>query len=139
MHKKRLKQLRRVVAAAPDDRLHMARWCETADCGTAYCAAGWAAVDPWFRENTEIGTIFGVRDDGTIYPNSLVWRPLSALARLFAISIHASCHLFGNVPCSADPHAVTKAMVLANIDLILAGKPAQHYGTMKEEPCTKNA
>lgn len=67
-----LKQLKRVVKAAPAERLHMRAVMEKAECGTAYCAAGWAAQDKWFEDNTEItnavilGTINGAIDFGRI-------------------------------------------------------------------------
>jgi len=41
-----LRRLREVIAEVPDDRLHMRRLVEVSECGTAFCAAGWAAIDP---------------------------------------------------------------------------------------------
>lgn len=131
MHKKRLKQLRRVVEDAPDDRLHMRDWCDpVAPCGTAYCAAGWAAIDPWFRANTEIEEIFEVDDAGHVHRRA----PVSAcdrLAALFDINVDAAWKLFLSIPYGdADPHRVTKAMVLENIDRVLAGAKPVNYQSM---------
>ena len=50
----RLTQLRRVVVEAAPDRFDMRSFSADTPCGTAYCAAGWAAIDPWFREHTHI-------------------------------------------------------------------------------------
>jgi hypothetical protein len=63
MHEERLRQLRRVVAAAPADRFVMDRFCTAGQpCGTAYCAAGWAALDPWMQKETPMLKYFALED-----------------------------------------------------------------------------
>lgn len=127
-----LKQLRRVVEAAPDDRFHMRRWSEKAPCGTAYCAAGWAAIDPWFRENTGIGDIFKLRRYG--YLELITCSPFFSLARLFDISIYEAATLFGiGIDPRSNPHAVSRAEVIANIDRILAGQKPERYAVLRRE------
>jgi hypothetical protein len=122
----RLKQLRRVIEEAPEDRLHMRRWCEKAKCGTAYCAAGWAAVDPWFAENTAIRKIFHVEPDGFVEP--LACEVMGDLAKLFGITNRDARYLFGGaLESGAGPHSVTKKEVLDNIDRLLAGDSAERY------------
>lgn len=128
----RLKQLRRVVEAAPEDRLHMRTFCEQAECGTAYCAAGWAAIDPWFRENTEIEGVFEYADDGHLFTGFGVWDVFDPLADIFGISRLAAGCLFGyGMSVTDEPHAVTKAEVLANIDRLLRGLPAERYAVIE--------
>lgn len=56
MNLEALDNLERVVRAAPSDRrfameaysLDYEDSDDEHDCGTAHCAAGWAAIDPWF-------------------------------------------------------------------------------------------
>lgn len=128
----RLLQLRRVVEAAPDDRFHMRAFYEEASCGTAYCAAGWAAVDPWFQEHTEIGSIFRVGRDGLL--EILSGTPFRRLSHIFEIGANNSWKLFGwGVARNPDPHAVSKAEVIENIDRLLAGKSAELYKAAKDE------
>jgi hypothetical protein len=122
----RLTQLRRVIEEAPEDRLHMRRWCEKAKCGTAYCAAGWAAVDPWFAENTAIRKIFHVEPGGFVEP--LSGEVMSDLAKLFGITNTDARNLFGAaLEPGTGPHSVTKKEVLDNIDRLLDGQPAERY------------
>jgi hypothetical protein len=124
----RLQQLRRVVNAAPDDRFHMAAWCDRSTCGTTYCAAGWAAVDRWFRENTSIDEIFSVNAKGFVTVESE--DVFGDLAQLFGLTNESAFNLFGLVPLSDDPHLVTKAMVIANIDALIEGRKARTYTSM---------
>jgi hypothetical protein len=127
MKRERLEQLRRVVLAAPADRFHMRTWCEKSPCGTAYCAAGWAAIDPWFQDNTEIGEVLDVNYDGMIFTHC--FNVTYKLSRIFDISSDDSDRLFGAwlSPDYSDPHGVTREDVVENIDRILAGKPAISY------------
>lgn len=121
----RLQQLRRVVEAAPDDRLHMRAWSERAECGTAYCAAGWAALDPWFQENTPILGVFEITETKMVESlgNSSI-----DLADLFGITSRDASALFATYSlCGIGPHAISKAEVLANIDRLIAGDSAKRY------------
>jgi hypothetical protein len=107
----RLRQLRRVVAAAPDDeRFNMNYVEQIKDCGTSHCAYGWALEDPWFRENTEI-------------------RGLSYLASpgVFNLSRSDVEALLSPPPAGPATGPVMKVLVLVNIDRLLAGQPAIPY------------
>lgn len=119
-----LAQLRRVVEAAPEDRLHMRRYAEEAECGTALCAAGFCLIDPWFRART---LILGYFDDASELE----------LHDLFQIDEEDARNLFGfALYRGVDPHAVTKAEVLWNVDELLAGRPARPYAAAKQHPYT---
>jgi hypothetical protein len=120
-----LRQLRRVVEEAPADRFDMRDFCLPTSCGTAYCAAGWAAIDPWFRANTRIGEWF--RGDAGdllyIHPNARF-----GLQEIFGLEETATKRLFAlGVDCWAP---AMKRAVLANIDRLLAGKRARSYADM---------
>lgn len=108
----RLRQLRRVVEAAPDNELFDMAWVAARkDCGTSHCAYGWARIDPWFIENTEIATTgFSAVRNG-----------------VFNLSVVDFDNLFqpGDDNDLLGPEA--KRLVIANIDRILAGYPAIPY------------
>jgi hypothetical protein len=119
MNEENLRQLRRVVEAAPEERFHMRSIAEMASCGTAFCALGWFALDPWARANTSIVSI--------VYA---FYSCLSA-ASLFGISEGEAEHLFGiSLPGTCNPHCVTKAEVLWNIDELLAGRTTRPYAAL---------
>ncbi len=121
-----LRQLRRVVDAAPDDLFHMRAFCETAGCGTARCAAGWAAIDPWFLANTWISQIIDVDNEGFV--TSIDGFAFSKLAKLFDIPQHDTDNLVGGqLKPSHPPHAVTKRDVIANIDALIGGLETRPY------------
>lgn len=150
----KLKQLRRVVEAAPDERLAMHRFYSHQSCGTALCAAGHARIDDWFRENTTIGEIFGVSTtsrkrwaeiagDGQspirygrgvvadVYPKH--WgESFRRLAELFEIDEDDAYRLFGGNLSFFD-RDTTKEQVIANIDRLLAGERATLYPTTHGE------
>ena len=112
-NKAALRQLRRVVKAVPDDLLHMHSITSAALCGTAHCAIGWAAIDPWFIKKFETSIHYE-------------W------AAPFNLSEKQADILFAGDACSGLPdHAITKAEVLANIDRILAGKRALVYKALR--------
>lgn len=131
-----LEQLRRVVEAAPEERLDMRKWCGKSACGTTYCAAGWAAIDPWFQRNTDILDTFDVREgttrDGVL--TTLVGHrrgagmASKALARIFGIRWREAVFLFGlNLDNDHLPSDVTKAEVLERIDALIAGDDIGPY------------
>lgn len=122
-----LRQLRRVIEAAPEDRLHMRAWSENAECGTAYCAAGWAAIDPWFQQHTSILETFRVSPHSIVYTDYAV-TAFSRLDEIFRIGIWNSEALFGKgINSSLGPHSVTKAEVLQRIDALIAGGDIEPY------------
>jgi hypothetical protein len=125
-----LRQLRRVVEAAPEDRFEMTIFSVSGKCGTAYCAAGWAAIDPWFREHTELGQVFRMCEDGTLnWGRNLELTPV--LGRAFGLEEWDVDRLFGMFVNWVGE--VTRQHVLANIDRLLAGEPARSYSEMLRE------
>jgi hypothetical protein len=141
----RLRELRRVIEAAPEDKLHMPQWCDFhAPCGTAYCAAGWAAIDPWFQKNTPILEIFSVQKLGDVFPKTepervgdlfvqprTLGRTMTSLAALFDLGYDAAANLFGNELGGFSSHSVTKKEVLSRIDAAIAGKPVKPYKVLQ--------
>jgi hypothetical protein len=99
--------LNRVILDAPLDRFDMAYFSEETACGTSHCAAGWAAVDPWFQENTPILKGFTPRGEDLMDSDE-------ALRETFGISEEVSDSIF--YACND-----TKEEVLARIDGIIAG------------------
>lgn len=119
-----LDQLHRVAQGVPDDLLHMQDFVSNAVCGTARCLVGWARVDNWFIENTEIGSVvdpeFGT---GT-----------EELANLFDLSYRDAKNLFGmNLQRYWDGHCVSKQEVLDNIDRLRRGEETVPYKVLQEE------
>jgi hypothetical protein len=107
----RLRQLRRVVAAAPDDERFDMRFIDKEKgCGTAHCAYGWARVDPWFLEKTEIRAMDYLASPGEfdLSPRNVEW-------------------LFDPPITGLTTGPTMKALVLANIDRLIAGQPAIPY------------
>lgn len=145
-----LRQLRRVVEAAPDDRWNMCNWSSAAPpgCGTAHCAVGWAAIDPWFRANTRIGEIFLVEPvpgaDPAEYTVTPVgchwfeggrWRYLADQVGelVFGLDPASARRLFGGaLPIGGGPDLVPKAEVLGAIDALIAGEEIGEYRTIAE-------
>lgn len=119
----RLTNLARVVAAAPAHRFHMRKFMEETECGTAYCAAGWASHDLWFKQQ---GFPFPsmVLDDCILHPTE-------SLAEFFSISETDADALFAlNAGTHIGPHAITKEDVLGNIQALLAGEDAEEYAAI---------
>jgi hypothetical protein len=122
MNTEALQQLRRVVESAPDDLFHMRAVVERTSCGTARCAIGWAAVDPWFQENTRLPELIPPSYDRKGLPS------LYALNELFDISSIDANNLFaGSISRYVNEHAVSKEEVLWNIDELLAGRETLPY------------
>jgi hypothetical protein len=120
-----LLQLKRVVENAPEHRFHMTAFIEAAECGTAYCAAGFAAIDPWFQENTTIGEAFKL---GKNEQFEIEGDPFDKLQDIFELDKHDTLNLFGaNISSSAGVHDVTKEMVLDNIDRAINGEDIEPY------------
>ena len=122
----RLLQLRRVVLAAPESRFDMNHF----RCGTAMCAAGWAASDPWF---TERGLhLAGEGDAVAIRFAEDSFDSFSALEVFFLLSAQDTERLFAAEAISGTG-PITKEEVIENIDRILAGEPARTYRAIEEE------
>jgi hypothetical protein len=128
MHEERLQQLRRVVAAAPADRFVMDRFCTVGlPCGTAYCAAGWAVLDPWFQKETPMLGCFELasRDQETMvkaYDGRTCFRELASVFDLDCIETEV---LFGaGLPVDCK---VSQVAVIANIDRLLRGEETIPY------------
>lgn len=147
-----LTNLRRVAADAPPDRLHMRRWFERAGCGTAYCLAGWAALDPWMAEHTPIRTGFDVEplpDAPGRYRVAMAARPGDGRdifdwlgTDVIGIGHRNAAALFGaGLHLEGDPHAVRRETVLGRLDALLAGGDIEpydavlnQYGTVSDDP-----
>jgi hypothetical protein len=133
---RKFQELRRVLINAKDDRLHMRMFCVVgAPCGTAYCLAGFAAIDDWFAAHTPINEYLKVEYDGSLTVVAHSGRYVGkGLAEIFEISEPAAEALFAIGLCDAmerklceDPHFITKDEVLANIDALLAGREPTRY------------
>ena len=123
-----LRQLKRVIKNTPDDLLHMDKWAGTARCGTVRCAAGWAAVDPWFNEHG-----FTAHPGGS--PTYAGKWPFDSLRAFFRLTGAATDHLFAiDHPGLPGGHAVSKRQILNQIDRIIAGEPTHHYRIRKPAP-----
>src|SRR6185312_5342489 len=108
MNLEALTNLLRVAREAPEDRLHMQSWCEQAECGTAYCLAGWAAVDPWHRKHTAIDKAFYRNRDGIVWPQVLDVTGFLA-DHVYGIAARDARILFAvEVVAHMDPHPITK-------------------------------
>ena len=127
-----LQQARRLIEEVDEDRLHMHAVSEVASCGTAYCLAGWMAVDPWFREHTKMGQV-PLEISGLI-PKNKHLEALGLARETLDLDHDDAAALFawnvGSAGDDTDPHAVTKYEVLANLDLLLAGRPAEFYAAV---------
>lgn len=125
---RRLEELRRVVAAAPPERFHMRYWVDVfGDCGIAYCAAGWMALDPWFQRR---GWRIEVQDDLVRHRLFSVEQDWEALEAFFDLTKEESWALFGygdGRRLDAEPHLITPEMVIDNIDRLLRGDAPVDY------------
>ncbi len=114
----------------------MRKFCDTtASCGTAYCFAGWLAVDPWFQKNTSILDIFDVHrpkdQKDWIVERISTCNTFTDLALLLDIGKKYADFLFGgNLDVEGDPHAVTKDMIIENLDRILNDDHPLSYNWM---------
>lgn len=124
-----LRNLCRVVESAPDDLLHMRAIVEPASCGTARCALGWAIVDPWFQRETTINQILPADHNSR---GLKTYHDHADLSTLFGLSKSDCSNLFAfEAPLGLDPHAISKAEVLANITRLLAGRHALCYKALR--------
>jgi hypothetical protein len=126
-----LRQLRRVVEAAPDKLFRMRSVVEPTPCGTARCALGWCLVDPWFLANTPLGRF---ADWKSRYMRDDEGRggPADVLYETFGLDRGDAGVLFGvTLTASFSAGAVAKAEVLANIDRVLAGERAVPYAATR--------
>lgn len=128
MHEERLRQLRRVVAAAPADRFVMDRFCTVGlPCGTAYCAAGWAALDPWMQKETPMLDYFALVsfDPETLVAPRGLRDGFHGLSTVFDLKSAETEKLFGgDLPSGCK---VSQAAVIANIDRLLQGEATIPY------------
>lgn len=118
VNREALRELREVAIRAPDELFHMRWFQRKTSCGTARCLLGWALDDvilgPLLMDSGADPTDF---DDS-----------LDAATDLFGLSQRDATNLFGGDLCSGgDPHSVTKAEVLWNIDQILKGECTLPY------------
>lgn len=120
-----LQHLEGFVESLPEDRLHMRAFSEKADCGTAYCLAGFMAIDPWYREKTDILKVFGTyKSEGHLMITVKHYKITDALSAILGITVKNASVLFGmNGNCVYIPvHAVKKAEVLERVRELINGK-----------------
>jgi hypothetical protein len=147
LRERRLKELRRVAEAIPPARLNMNEFGKvvgdygTPDCRTVCCLAGHAALDPWHQKHTEILDIFRLAEDEEASCTGFeILRPVPRclattfrrLATLYGISETDADALFAADACGLKEGAVTKAEIVANIDLLLAGLRARPYKAISQ-------
>jgi hypothetical protein len=114
MNEEALVRLRQIVLEAPETLWDMSHFSTSKKCGTAYCAAGWAAQDQWFKErNLSL-------DNYSSNTNFF-----SRLEKLFDLNERDCGNLFGGDLQPGDE--VSKEEVIANIDQLLDGKPTLVY------------
>jgi hypothetical protein len=141
----RLTKAREMLLAIDEDRLHMRSVVETAACGTAYCLAGWMAVDPWFRANTAMGELFDVVKGGLIVRHGepapahrdFYYAPgnlLDIAQAVLGLTHRDATNLFaGNISSGCTPHAVTREEVINNLDRLLADDETVKYAAVRPE------
>jgi len=122
----RLLQLRRVILQAPPHRFKMQKFQVKIEgsCGSAYCAGGWAGLDPWFNA-------IGLHWDelSLVYTNSTgeEVEGIDALKQCFGLSKHNADYLFGGWLDPDVKYDITPQEVVANIDRIIADNKARPY------------
>jgi hypothetical protein len=118
---KALRRLRAVFRKVPADRVHMRTIEENTSCGTACCLLGWGMRDAKLRR-------MGLERD--------MWITSDSAAKFFGIGERTAAHLFAFfngwfspevTRLTLDPHAITKAAVLRQLDRVIAGKPIKPY------------
>jgi hypothetical protein len=137
-----LKQLRRVVEAVPEGQFDMEWFGKKTDCGTVCCAAGWAALDPWFQANTPINQALPIdtrpvrerrdRDQDEVFNIDAMFdgdAPIEKLARIFDLSDQDANNLFNGPTIEGVP----KSDVIDNIDRLIRGESAFCYVAEDEE------
>ena len=130
MNEEALRQLARVVNAAPENRFDMRRFYSHGSlfaCGTAYCAAGWAALDPWFAEHAGgAGSGLGSGPRDAALDRFHDFCRFSHLERVFDLDEQQTEALFGgNLPPTSRPPS--KQAVLRKIKQLLAGQVISAY------------
>lgn len=110
----RLNHLITILTNLEPDQLNMHTW--ATECGTAACAAGWAALDPRFNRG-------GLRAGKYGQPTCSyhVDRPFHTLADFFGITVNQSLHLFSQYNYPDYAIGITPAQVIERIDDLLKG------------------
>ena len=119
-----LRQLRRVVEAAPVQLFHMDAFTHKTSCGTAHCAAGWAAIDPWFKERGLRVTRYGDIQYLDFRPSRYCY-PFRPLELFFTLNKLDTSRLFGGGLHRGE--YVPKEKILKNIDCMLSGEKPLRY------------
>lgn len=127
-----LRQLRRVVEAAPEEQFHMRACVEQTTCDTARCAFGWCIIDPWFRENTRVGDIPIDFDNWSFDFDLGIMTNAVFFEQIFGLTDKQSNILFARSASRClYPHAITRKEVLANIDRLLNGEAPKPYKAIR--------
>jgi hypothetical protein len=96
-------------------------------CGTTYCAAGWAALDPWFQKETPMLDYFALVsfDKETLVVPRDLRDGFHGLSTVFNIESADTEKLFGG--CLPIGCQVSQAAVIANIDRLLHSEETIPY------------
>ena len=140
-------QLKRVLAAVPRRNFDLRLWAlPRPGCGTTGCAAGWAALDPWFQERGfylaspdsfrvvhTTQELLAVPPDSrfSLSPTYNSWRGFRALSEFFDIEGEIAEEIF-----SADsyPPDASPGLVIEKIDRLLADPHAFDRLPIKGSP-----
>lgn len=129
-----LKQIERVLEGIPQEKLDMSDWSsECCSCGSTHCLAGWARLDPWMQDNTNICELFDARADPR-NPNHFIvepagdggWEAITGLADMCDIDVSDAERLFAWGTGVGDA-IVPKVYVAQNIQNVADGKRAGDY------------
>lgn len=144
MNRQRMKELKRVLETViEEDRpFSMAYWASgvphpittpVADCGTASCAAGWAARDPWFNEQ---GLTLVLHGQGRYIPRYQGVLSYTALGYFFDIGGAGAHRLFDpweyEAARAGNSARITPEMVLCKVNAML-DEDERRTNALKEE------
>lgn len=121
MNRQHLLELLRVAEAIPEDHIHMGAFRTKLDCGTVYCLAGYAALDPYFqRHGLKIKFRQRIGDTYTGPEN------FDRLIEFFGLERDDAYNLFAGYMNKND-NPIRKETVIENIDRLLRGEHALPY------------
>jgi len=102
MNIERLKTLRDVIAATPDEVVDLDRWQLTKDCGTIACILGWACEVPEFQA-AGLKLVPHQGNPARWVPEyDLMYREFRAGAKFFGLSSDTARLLFGQRAADLD-------------------------------------
>lgn len=123
MNREAFENLKRVVQAAPENLWCMNYITKQTTCGSAHCAIGWAAIDPWFIKEAKLNS-YPIGNTGQWACDSdTLW---NERFDFWGVDDETLNTLFGGELQSSDP-PIDKQEVLDNIDRILNGDDPVPY------------